>query len=163
MRWVANGRNATVGPAGRHADSDLHNVCEASTAVLQVQLVGMSSAHGPIEVRPFVPLDTEAVELPMLLEAGSIVAYDSKVWHRGGANSGVDPRPVLYTTWMAGDDGLLPRNMGYTIPEDDLGAWTLARVQRLARGGLEPSSAAKSGSGSTRPPVASAVHIEVEL
>jgi len=158
-RWVAN--RHTVGPVGRHADSDLHNVCEASTAVLQVQLVDMSSAHGPIEVRPFVPLDTKAVELPMLLEAGSVVAYDSKVWHRGGANRGVEPRPVLYTTWMAGDDGLLPRNMGYTIPEDDLGAWTLRRLAR--GGGLERSSAAKSGSGSTRPPVAFAVPIEVGI
>ena len=114
---------------GRHADSDLHNACEATTVVLQLQLVDMDSSLGPIEVRPFVPLDTEQVDIPMLLKAGSVVAYDSKVWHRGGANLGNEPRPVLYTTWMATDDGLLPRNMGYTIEHAEMGAWTLARLQ----------------------------------
>ena len=89
--------------------------------MLQLQLVDMDSTIGPIEVRPFVPLDTEQVDLPMLLKAGSIVAYDSKVWHRGGANVGNTPRPVLYTTWMAADDGLLPRNMGYTIAHAEMG------------------------------------------
>ena len=97
--------------------------------MLQLQLVDMDSSLGPIEVRPFVPLDTEQVNLPMLLKAGSVVAYDSKVWHRGGANIGDTPRPVLYTTWMAADDGLLPRNMGYTIAEADMAAWTLERLQ----------------------------------
>ena len=32
---------------------------------------------------------------------------------------------VLYTTWAARDDGLLPRNLGYTIEADDVGRWTL--------------------------------------
>ena len=112
-----------------HADSDLHNVCEATVAVLQIQLVDMDAALGPMEVRPFVPLDAKQVELPMLLRAGSIVAYDAKVWHRGGANTGAQPRPVLYTSWMARDDGLLPRNLGYTLPAADVGAWTLGRVR----------------------------------
>ena len=97
--------------------------------MLQLQLVDMDSSLGPIEVRPFVPLDTEQVDVPMLLKAGSVVAYDSKVWHRGGANVGNAPRPVLYTTWMAADDGLLPRNMGYTIEHAEMGAWTLGRLQ----------------------------------
>ena len=97
--------------------------------MLQLQLVDMDSSLGPIEVRPFVPLDTEQVDLHMLLKAGSVVAYDSKVWHRGGANVGNMPRPVLYTTWMAADDGLLPRNMGYTIEHAEMGAWTLRRLQ----------------------------------
>lgn len=97
--------------------------------MLQLQLVDMDSALGPIEVRPFVPLDTGQVDLQMLLKAGSVVAYDSKVWHRGGANVGNTPRPVLYTTWMAADDGLLPRNMGYTIAHAEMGAWNLARLQ----------------------------------
>lgn len=112
-----------------HADSDIHNVCEATVAVLQIQLVDMDAALGPMEVRPFVPLDAEQVELPMLLRAGSVVAYDAKVWHRGGANTGAQPRPVLYTSWMARDDGLLPRNLGYTLPAGDVGAWTLGRLR----------------------------------
>ena len=29
------------------------------------------------------------------------------------------------TTWAARDDGLLPRNLGYTIEADDVGRWTL--------------------------------------
>ncbi len=125
---------------GRHADSDLHNVCEATAAVLQVQLVDMDSALGPIELRPFVPLDTELVDLQMHLKAGSVVAYDSKVWHRGGANVGSQPRPVLYTTWMAADDGLLPRNLGFTLPDSDIGAWTLARLQGAPTEAVEPDS-----------------------
>ena len=54
-------------------------------------------------------------------------AYDSKVTHRGGENYNADgtARPVLYTTWAARDDGLLPRNLGYTIEADDVGRWTL--------------------------------------
>lgn len=105
--------------------------------MLQLQLVDMDSSLGPIEVRPFVPLDTKQVDLPMLLNAGSIVAYDSKVWHRGGANVGNKPRPVLYTTWMATDDGLLPRNMGYTIEHGEMGAWTLGRLQDQQKNELQ--------------------------
>ena len=47
--------------------------------------------------------------------------------HRGGENSNAlgTARPVLYTTWAARDDGLLPRNLGYTIEDDDVGRWTL--------------------------------------
>ena len=32
---------------------------------------------------------------------------------------------MCYTTWAARDDGLLPRNLGYTIEADDVGRWTL--------------------------------------
>ena len=57
----------------------------------------------------------------------AVVADDSKVTHRGGENSNElgTARPVLYTTWAARDDGLLPRNLGYTIEADDVGRWTL--------------------------------------
>lgn len=113
--------------------------------MLQLQLVDMDSSLGPIEVRPFVPLDTEQVDLPMLLKAGSVVAYDSKVWHRGGANVGNAPRPVLYTTWMAADDGLLPRNMGYTIEHAEMGAWTLGRLQQERGDEPQPVSPPRVG------------------
>ena len=82
---------------------------------------------GAIEVRPFVASLDDTVDLPMRAPAGTVVAYDSKVTHRGGENYNPDgtARPVLYTTWAARDDGLLPRNLGYTIEADDVGRWTL--------------------------------------
>ena len=65
----------------------------------------------------------------MRAPAGTVVAYDSKVTHRGGANTNTDvARPILYTTWMARDDGLLPRNLGYTILAEDVGRWTLKGI-----------------------------------
>ena len=78
-------------------------------------------------MRPFVASLDDTVDLPMRAPAGTVVAYDSKVTHRGGENYNADgtARPVLYTTWAARDDGLLPRNLGYTIEADDVGRWTL--------------------------------------
>ena len=54
--------------------------------------------------------------------------------HRGGANAGGAARPVLYLTLMARDDGLIPRQMGYTLPPADLGQWTAESLgERLGR------------------------------
>ena len=47
------------------------------------------------------------------------------------------PRPALKLAFMALDDGLLPRNLGYTLPGEDLGRWTLD--------GLLSGSKAKEG------------------
>ena len=95
---------------------------------LQLALADLSDPTlGAIEVRPFVASLDDTVDLPMRAPAGTVVAYDSKVTHRGGENYNPDgtARPVLYTTWAARDDGLLPRNLGYTIEDDDVGRWTL--------------------------------------
>ena len=111
-----------------HADSDWDAACDASTVVTQLALADLSDPTlGAIEVRPFVASLDDTVDLPMRAPAGTVVAYDSKVTHRGGENYNPDgtARPVLYTTWAARDDGLLPRNLGYTIEADDVGRWTL--------------------------------------
>ena len=111
-----------------HADSDWDAACDASTVVTQLALADLSDPTlGAIEVRPFVASLDDTVDLPMRAPAGTVVAYDSKVTHRGGENSNElgTARPVLYTTWAARDDGLLPRNLGYTIEADDVGRWTL--------------------------------------
>ena len=67
--------------------------------------------------------------IPMSVQAGAVVAYNSDLVHRGGSNRGERARPVLYLTWMATDDGLLPLHMGYTLPPEDLGRWTVASLR----------------------------------
>lgn len=113
-----------------HADSDRRNACEATTIVAQVALIDMDPALGPLELHPAALGDTldqsdRGEPVVMSVRAGDVVVYNSDLVHRGGSNRGDRARPVLYLTWMATDDGLLPLHMGYTLPREDLGRWTV--------------------------------------
>ena len=118
-----------------HADSDRRNVCEATTLVTQLALVDMDPALGPLELYPANLGDTTVDRsdrgdpVSMSVRAGAVVVYNSDLVHRGGSNRGDRARPVLYLTWMATDDGLLPLHMGYTLPPEDLGRWTVASLR----------------------------------
>ena len=120
-----------------HADSDRRNVCEATTLVTQLAIVDMEPALGPLELKPGTQGDPndeldarhQGEPIPMSVQAGAVVAYNSDLVHRGGSNRGERARPVLYLTWMATDDGLLPLHMGYTLPPEDLGRWTVASLR----------------------------------
>eukprot|EP00928_Gymnodinium_smaydae_P097348 TRINITY_DN8806_c0_g1_i1.p1 TRINITY_DN8806_c0_g1~~TRINITY_DN8806_c0_g1_i1.p1 ORF type:complete len:679 (+),score=118.45 TRINITY_DN8806_c0_g1_i1:75-2111(+) len=43
------------------------------------------------------------------LQAGTLLAYHSHLWHRGGANLGPSPRVVLYASFLAGSSTALRR------------------------------------------------------
>ena len=82
-------------------------------------------ADGPIElVAGSVVSAPSAVEraaaLPMPLPRGSVLLYDSRIWHRGGANQpgrGRE-RPVWYVT-LLGAHGMPPAGLPYTIEPDE--------------------------------------------
>ena len=110
--------------------------------VVQLALHDVSAQRAPLEVRPGV-LSAQAesslraaaapgLRLPM--RAGSAVVFSSDLMHRTAPNAAGSAASVLQTVWMASDDGLLPRQLGYHLPDGELGKWNLQRIIELRDG-----------------------------
>ena len=56
----------------------------------------------------------------LALPLGSVIVYDTRVLHRGGANS-LRPRPVYYFSLKG--SGVTPTGIRYAIQPEDIGAW----------------------------------------
>ena len=90
---------------------------------------------GPIEVLPgsadSPPTFSDAAAarsapaLPLPLPLGAALLYDTRLWHRGGANRGrKKARPVWYVT-VLGDEGEPPSGLPYTIEPDEVACFRL--------------------------------------
>jgi ectoine hydroxylase-related dioxygenase (phytanoyl-CoA dioxygenase family) len=64
------------------------------------------------------------VTLPMPVPPGAVLVYDTRIWHRGGANKAKRKRPVYYIT-VLGWDGSVPAGLPYTISPEDAGCFVL--------------------------------------
>ena len=59
------------------------------------------------------------------LPLGSVVIYDARAWHRGGANKSGKPRPLYYLTVV--DDGCAPpMGLPYTIEPSEVACFSLS-------------------------------------
>ena len=76
--------------------------------------------------------DAPGLRLP--LRAGSVAVFSSDLMHRTAPNAAGSAASVLQTVWMASDDGLLPRQLSYHLPDDELGKWNLQRILELRAG-----------------------------
>ena len=108
-----------------HADTDGDPSERAAVAVkVQVGTVNVTNSMGPLEVMPRshlwsnAPPDVAAwptLQLPV--PPGGVLIYDTRVWHRGGANRGKRKRPVFYLTLLG--PGAVPAGLPFTIyPEE---------------------------------------------
>eukprot|EP00964_Phaeocystis_antarctica_P048674 scaffold28188_cov66-Phaeocystis_antarctica.AAC.12 len=71
------------------------------------------------------------------MRAGSAVVFSSDLMHRTAPNAAGSAASVLQTVWMASDDGLLPRQLSYHLPDGELGKWNLQRIIELRDGDEE--------------------------
>jgi len=103
--------------------------CEAPALKIQLALVEVSEAMGPLEAVPgsheHVPSTNESAEdddvtlaLPVLVQPGDATIYWSSLQHRGGANRGERVRPTFHIAVIG--DGGAPTGMPYTVLVDDL-------------------------------------------
>ena len=62
---------------------------------------------------------------------GALFIYDTRLWHRGGANRSDRDRPIYYVTLMGGGR-LPPAGLPYTIEPAEIGCFEL-RAEGLHR------------------------------
>ena len=137
----------STAPAGARASAwqpatDWRDQCEASAVLVQLALHDVSAQRAPLEVRVGVlsaqaesllrAADAPGLRLPM--RAGSAVVFSSDLMHRTAPNAAGSAASVLQTVWMASDDGLLPRQLSYHLPDGELGKWNLQRIIELRDG-----------------------------
>mmetsp|Transcript_11757 Transcript_11757/g.20473 ORF Transcript_11757/g.20473 Transcript_11757/m.20473 type:complete len:363 (-) Transcript_11757:335-1423(-) len=97
---------------GAHLDAGAHRPCHCLN--LFVPLVDLAPALGPTELRPqshfltrdlkrqwLVAYAKKQIQQPVtpILKAGSVLAFDYRLLHRGLANTSSQPRPVLVLTY----------------------------------------------------------------
>lgn len=125
-----------------HTDTPQSTRHESQARVFKVQLGAMpiAAAMGPTEV---VPASVEAppasasdaAPLSLPLPQGSAVVYDTRSWHRGGANTSPQPRPLYYFTVIG--KGAAPSGLPYTIQPDEVACFLLTsqglRLLRVRR------------------------------
>ena len=80
-----------------------------------------------------------AFELP----AGAALIYDSKAWHRGGANRSRKPRPVFYVSILQEGRGQPPAGLPFTMEPAEVACFLLTREEGVTLSPTEP--AAKRG------------------
>lgn len=88
-----------------------------------VALVDVTVERGPLEVwpgshaSPGRPDDADELvgrsSRLMVAPAGTAVLMDARTWHRGTANTGSTPRPVLYASWLS--SGGVPRGPTWSM------------------------------------------------
>ena len=66
-----------------------------------VPLVALTPANGPTEFVPTTHLHWDSDERPVCLtaDAGDAILFDYRTKHRGLANRGAEPRPLVYLTY----------------------------------------------------------------
>ena len=120
-----------------HADTD-GGVRPREALAFKVQLAAsrVTAAMGPIELRTGSgrgeavdggggeAVDAQSRALPVPLPAGSILLYDTRLWHRGGANRSKRRRPVFYVT-VLGPRGAAPAGLPYTIEPEQAAGYAL--------------------------------------
>lgn len=83
----------------------------------------------PLLLRPAFPLPgslekaaSSALQLPV--PPGGVLIYDTRVWHRGGANQAKRKRSVYYVT-VLGWSGEVPAGLPFTVYPEDAGCFVL--------------------------------------
>ena len=125
---------------------------EARAFKIQFAASAIGRAMGPIEVVPGssgAPPTTAASDaakpLPLPLPVGSVLVYDTRTWHRGGANRSRRPRPVFYVTVINEAGGRLPpAGLPYTIEPTEAGCFELGSLGVV----LNPTRSAAKRAGS---------------
>jgi hypothetical protein len=111
-----------------HTDTDAaHQWLEASAIKIQIAVRRVTKAMGPIEILPgtsAAPVATGNSPLPLPLPRGAVLLYDTRLWHRGGANvartkgRSKQDRPIFYLT-VLGTGGDPPAGLPYTISPNE--------------------------------------------
>ena len=73
------------------------------------------------------PTAEAAKPLPVPMALGAVLVYDTRLWHRGGANRSRRKRPVFYLGLLdEGQRRLPPAGLPYTIEPDEIGCFVLS-------------------------------------
>ena len=121
----------TTGPGAAaqplHTDTDTTQLHEGRALKLQLATTDITEEMGPIEVvagsvrsPPTSAADASPLALPM--SQGSAVIYDTRAWHRGGANSSPRHRPIYYLT-VLGQGSIPPAGLPYTLEPSEVGCF----------------------------------------
>ena len=109
-----------------HTDTSALEPHVAHLVKVQVVAEDIVPAMGPLEVKAGTQRgrpDPSTPEARLALPAGSVVVYNTRVQHRGGANAR-RRRPIYYFTLKGG--GVIPTGIRYAIQPGDIGAWRVS-------------------------------------
>ena len=111
-----------------HTDTPRDLPWESRALKVQLGIEAITPEMGPTEFVPgsirSPPEGKEpAKPLPLPLPLGAANLYDTRIWHRSGANRARRPRPLYYFTVIG--EGAPPAGLPYTIEPSEVGCFVL--------------------------------------
>ena len=108
-----------------HADTSPAELlaCESGALKVQLALVDVDAAMGPLHVIPGSHVPSSAgkgasLAVPILVGPGDVTVYHASVQHRGSANTGQQARPTFHIALVG--EGPAPTGIPFTILVDDV-------------------------------------------